>query len=335
MDQVRPRALVYHAFDPSFLRSGHSDFVLSEIPAPVSWNYVYDNLLPSRKLEVQDQTFKPPTLSDLTGLEDARIITFNGSLFFTATLPHVKIADSIADSVFFAQGPYLGRLNAERTGIERLFKVGEGVLKEPIKNVVPFVDGDVFGLFDAFTGMGYHVRDPYCSTAADQEVVPLFRLAYPRWLRGGVIRGGTSPVRLANGVWGCFVHASFSMGTDPGARESGAPPFRIAQDYVHLWMEFDPRSGRFSLSRPFYFLGGAVEFASGLLLLSEDELVVSIGYQDVEAYLISVRLSDLRALPALYKSFGIGSRLSDRSATELGGAAASAEPLHESEFDEL
>lgn len=171
---------------------------------------------------------------------------------------------------------------------------------EPIKNIVPFTLGDKLCLFDAFKGTGYVVQNPHQPGRPD-STLRAFQLHYPDWMQG-MIRGGTPAVPLGSNRWGCFVHSSFRVPADPEVIEAGGPAARIGQDYIHLWLEFDPFTAVFSLSKPFYFLGGGVEFASGLYAEGEapSQLVVSFGFQDIESYLAAVDLVELRRIPRLH-----------------------------------
>ncbi len=93
--------------------------------------------------------------------------------------------------------------------------------------------------------------------------------------------GGTQVIRFDDGYL-CLVHESVTLDDDSPA-------------YTHRWVWFDHHWQLAKLSSPFVFQKRGVEFAAGLAQRGDD-LVISYGRWDREAFLATVRVEEVRAL---------------------------------------
>jgi hypothetical protein len=211
------------------------------------------------------------------GLEDVRIVEYQGRIWFTASCTHASSA--------MLNELVVGYLNITMDHVEYCQKVFIGSL--PVKNIVPFVDGEQLFVLDVLKQKIFGL----CQDKDTKEIT----VAYERPLRMhiqhtyGSLRGSASPLHLHGNLWGCVVHSIIFNNT---------PIKDIQLTYLHHWMEFDLKRGCVTyLSSPFWCMHWGVEFISGCTLeKTSNDIKVNLylGVRDKHPAKIETSLHHLR-----------------------------------------
>ncbi len=223
-----------------------------------------------------------PTMNIYKGLEDVRIVRFQGRLWFTASCTHASSA--------MLNELVVGYFTPALDAVEYCQKVDLGAdTRPPIKNIVPYVWKDRLWVMDVLQQKMYALEE----NAEKRILVTNAReIAFPVVHNYGRLRGSTNPVHLHGNLWGCVVHSILFNDT---------PIKEIQLAYMHHWMEFDMERGCVTyLSTPFWCMNWGVEFVSGCTIERregrEECVHLYLGLRDkqpakVETTLVHLRVS--------------------------------------------
>lgn len=223
-----------------------------------------------------------PTHNLFQGLEDLRIVTHNGVIWFTATCTH--------GSKNMTNEMLVGHFNHDITAVERLSVLNIG--KRPVKNICPFVWKDCIHLLDTYEKKIYKVNEIFDEDSNDfirfeASLVKSLRSASGIPIQG--FRGSTSPVHLHGNTWGFIVH-------DIIFNDNLVLVTRLA--YYHHWVEMDIERGVITyFSSPFWIQHWGIEYVSGIrynALEDPNKVEIFFGIQDRMPFKCTTSLSDLR-----------------------------------------
>lgn len=224
-------------------------------------------------------TLLAPTVNLFQGIEDLRIVEYNGLLWFTGTCTHAS-DHQINDLI-------IGHFSKDLTTVERISAVDIG--SRPVKNVCPFVRNGRLYILDIFFKKTYEIVD-----APEGEGAPPPLIAVPAsvLVEGGGqsiagLRGSTSPVHLHGNIWGVVIH-------DIIYRNNKTLVTRLS--YIHHWMEFDiERAAITFVSTPFYVAHWGIEYISGIHLdAATGTVMLYFGVEDKMAFQCATTLTNLR-----------------------------------------
>lgn len=278
---------------PAFFKKnktgGYNRFVLASLPYDLrdlkrTVQLWHDIDVPLAQLPQYDPDNNYP------GIQDARLFTFQNRIYFvSSTQLATPGLGGIADI-----GPVIGRLSEDRRRVEDAW-LPEGTPRQA-RNLVPLVVGEAAYLLDVLDGLLYRFETPELRTATPVMQFPT--------LVGLGLRGGTNPVVLDEGaVLGVIAHSVYDVATDASL---GFGHLRVDSEYVHFWVELNVLTGRVRVSRPFFLLTSGIEFASSLVLTGDDtQLVIGLGLNDQEAWLMGADLTKVRAMPMLVDDYAV------------------------------
>jgi tetratricopeptide (TPR) repeat protein len=225
------------------------------------------DLVPREIREIDDRAFRPePPAFLVAGFEDCRLVWYRSGWWVSATVRD-RTPDGICQIALL-------RLDGAVVRGERL--LSDGVTRHE-KNWMPVAAGD-----DALRFV--YSAAPTILLRYDDEtgnVVPEREHPAPPIARA--FSGGSQIIPVDDG-WLCLIHESVRF--EDGGRV-----------YTHRWLWFDAGWRLATLSPPFIFQELGVEFAAGLARRG-DELIVSYGVWDREAWLGAVDLAEVLALLA-------------------------------------
>ena len=223
--------------------------------------------------EVRDESgiLSPLREHRIRGLEDARLVLLGGQAAFTCTTMEYHPAGSHRISLVTVDGS--GRL------VLHVPVAGHGD-DRPQKNWLPFVDGASGELRAVF---GY---EPLEVLRIDRETGRCeVAVSRPSGRNLQDLRGSAGPVEIPEKLGGgrlLLVHQVAHHGR---------------RYYLQRFLQVDDEWTLRRVSRPFYFLDRGIEFPAGACLShSGDELLVTIGVQDREAWLCRVPLATVLGL---------------------------------------
>lgn len=215
-----------------------------------------------------------PTYNAYRGIEDVRIVKYNGRLWFTATSTHAT--RDMRNTVL------LGYLDTDNRKVEYMTVLANFV--PPTKNISPFVYGDTLCLLDAYGMQLFQV-----TKSGDEFVATKWKdLTCANGISLDKYRGSTSPVHLHGHTWGYIVH-------DVIFNDSSAMP-GSKLSYYHYWVEMDIDRGMVTfVSDPFWCMHWGIEFVSGIRYLKDtQEVMMYFGVKDESPCLCTSKLYDLR-----------------------------------------
>ena len=217
------------------------------------------DVLSSREISYPS-TFDTPLYDRSLGMEDCRLFSWRGQLWVSATVLQFNAAGMCEI--------HLARIDETEDGVsfadvEKITPIGLPVWHE--KNWMPFVENDE--LFWIYSSQPTRVIDRHGQTV---------RLTTPG-IAADTFRGGPQPIRTPKG-WLTLIHHSVD----------GVFKKRV---YLHRFVLFDDHFNLIAYSEPFSFRHKGIEFASGLMLLGNDRLVVSFGIEDGESWLAEFSLN--------------------------------------------
>jgi hypothetical protein len=220
-----------------------------------------------------------PNANLFKGIEDLRIVVFEGQIWFTATTTHAS--DNMTNELLF------GCLDRDLQRVIDMSVVDIGVL--PVKNVCPFVWQDKIFLLDAYLRKIYNVaKDPDTGKfVATVEKDLILAMGVP----DKKYRGSTSPIHLHGNTWGFIVH-------DIIFNDDIRLVTRLA--YFHHWVEMDVVRGVITfVSAPFWCTTWGIEYISGIRMKQKDnpgknKIELYMGVHDENAVLFETTIEDLR-----------------------------------------
>lgn len=179
------------------------------------------------------------------GLEDLRIVVYNGILWFTATSTHAS--QRMNNELVF------GRFDKDITQVEKIWVVDIGVF--PVKNVCPFVYKGHIHVLDVY------LRKLYRMDYNETDDIYVATLIRDIKLSSGIpdtfkYRGSTSAVHLHGNTWGFVVHSDI---------RNEETNYENSLAYFHNWVEMDIERGFITfLSTPFWCAHWGIEYISGI-----------------------------------------------------------------------
>lgn len=215
------------------------------------------------------------TVNLYRGLEDLRICSFNGKIWFAGTSTH--ISDNMNSELA------IGYFNEELTKVEAVQMVDIGT--RPVKNIVPFVKDNKLYLLDVFLKNIYELK-----IDEDNEnkmyVEKYLTLRQVNKSENEKYSGSTSPIHLHGPIYGCIVH-------DIIYNDNSRLVSKLS--YLHHWMEFDINTGLITfISTPFFIANWGIEFVSGINKMEDGNIELYLGINDKLPMRSITTLSNLR-----------------------------------------
>jgi tetratricopeptide (TPR) repeat protein len=223
-------------------------------------------ILSSQEIIEDLPRYRHPTCNVL-GLEDARLFSFQNSLWFTCTnrdntldgVPQISLCklgeDAQVESMIPLQGPDPYRCE---------------------KNWLPFIENGTFYTIYSYDPFIVYKPDIYTGECA-------LEINYKPNHDFSQFRGSAGPVKFGDGYL-ILVHEVVFL-----------PDF--SRCYLHRFVELDRRFFVKGLSKPFVFLHQGVEFCPSMTLNHEGtHLVLAVGIEDNKAFLCTVDLKTVKSL---------------------------------------
>jgi hypothetical protein len=208
--------------------------------------------------------------SYIQGFEDCRLVQTTTGLSVTCTtLEHHPIGPWRISLLDLSEDGRLGR-HRPLSGYHD---------DQPQKNWLPFTDsrsGELFAIY------GY---DPFVVLRVDAEsghCEPAIERVHDRDF--GIFRGSAGPIDLppeAGGGRLIIVHQV---------------AFHHLRYYLHRFLRVDDDWNLTAASRPFFFRQRTIEFACGACLSHDNDLLITFGINDREAWLCRVTFENLNAM---------------------------------------
>lgn len=218
--------------------------------------------------------FLLPTFNAYRGIEDVRLVKYEGKLWFTATSTHATT--DMRNTVL------LGYLDSKCTKVDYVTVLRN--FEPPTKNISPFVHENDLFLLDAYGLVLYKV------TSSDGEFVATKwkEISCASGISTAGFRGSTSPVHLHGNTWGYVVH-------DVIFNDSSALP-GSKLSYQHYWVEIDMQRAVITyMSSAFWLMHWGIEFVSGLRYdTQKHEVYMYFGVKDEQPCLCTTKLYDVR-----------------------------------------
>jgi tetratricopeptide (TPR) repeat protein len=203
------------------------------------------------------------------GLEDVRWVVHDDRVWLTATcyqVPHAKNASRVV----------LGRMNEQLDATDHVVALEYADVQEMEKNWVPWsVGGELRVIYGYDPFVVLHVDPATGATEVTHKSDPPVRLSGCRGSAGPV------PVPGHAGRYLVMVH-------EVAFRNEG-------RAYWHRWLVVDEHDGIVGWSDPFVFDHIGIEYATGLVTLDDEHLIVTYGYEDTEARWLECRWDDVLA----------------------------------------
>lgn len=246
-------------------------------------NFLLDldtDLKTTRTLEMVDETNVPRTSFPIRGFEDARLFSWRGSWWATATV--CDFTDGQREIALLQI--------AEDSSVTRAEPLRGPWSVHTQKNWMPFVDGDQVKFIYA-TSLDGDVGSTTIFDLVDngEEAHPRYSIKPPVgavWGHGR-LRGGSQAVRVDGGWIFCVHDVAF-----PGS----------SRMYLHRFVAIDDQLQLVSMTDPFYFEKLGIEFCAGLALVG-DKLIASYAVNDGAARFATFAWERVRR--ALRKDFVI------------------------------
>lgn len=195
------------------------------------------------------------------GFEDSRLFFWRHNLWTLSTVREMT-HEGWCEQV-------LAKLDddGEKLSISRMHRIAPAGDKRHEKNWMPFNDTDemqfVYRLGKIVDQSGSIVAEHDTKFAIDH------------------ISGGSQVIEVEPGLWMALVH------------EAGQIPGSPLRYYRHRFVIMRQDGFVSQLSPPFFFNDRQIEFAAGLAKINDDELVISYGIRDEEAWLGRCRIADV------------------------------------------
>lgn len=234
-----------------------------------TWNYIceLDEQLKIKSYHrIDTSSFPDQELWEFVGLEDGRIVRWNGKLYLSGVR---------RDTTPNGQGRMeLCEIELNQNFVKQIsqFRIPTPIDKDSYceKNWMPIID------------MPYHYVKWTNGTEivkVDTETESCVQLYVSGWrdLGCGDLRGGSQVIPFGD-YRICLVHETFLYRSDAGRKDGF---------YNHRFVVWDKNWNIVKLSKQFYFMGGNVEFCCGMMTLNND-FYITFGFQDNAAYLLKV-----------------------------------------------
>lgn len=219
--------------------------------------------------------FLKPSANLFKGIEDLRIVIFQGKVWFSGTTTHAsyKMTNELI----------VGYFNTAMTCVEKLSVVDIGTL--PVKNVCPFVWKNKMHLLDTYLLKIYEVSID--EDSGEFVATKVKDITYAGGIDKTPKRGSTSPVHLHGNTWGFVVH-------DIIFNDDLRLVTRLS--YYHHWVEMDMERGVITfVSSPFWCVHWGIEYVSGIRYNKiTHDVELFAGIQDSLPVKIVTKLHDLR-----------------------------------------
>lgn len=204
---------------------------------------------------------------NVLGLEDARIFSHLGSLWFTCTSRENTI-DGVPQISLCKIGP--------GENVEKMVLLNGPDPYRCEKNWLPFIQEDGF-----YTVYSY---DPFMIYKPDMETGDCeLALSYRPLHDFSQFRGSAGPIPFEGGYL-LLIHEIVFQ-----------PDY--SRIYLHRFLQLDQRFYVNRISKPFTFMHQGVEFCGSMALNHEEtQLVLSVGIEDAKAYLCFLDLNTLKSL---------------------------------------
>jgi len=213
----------------------------------------------------------PKTVNLFKGIEDLRICSYRGRIWFGGTSTHV--------SKRMNNELVVGYFNKNVNGIEVWQVLDIGSL--PVKNVIPFVYEDKLLFLDMYLMKIYELVD----TEGVLTLEPYKTLRWGCGMNFDAFRGSTPPIHLHGSTWGCVVH-------DIIFNDNKKLVNRLS--YLHHWVEFNLDLGLITfVSTAFWVAHWGVEYVSGIEK-ENDKIALYLGVNDHLPLKAVTTLCDLR-----------------------------------------
>lgn len=233
-------------------------------------NYLLD-LSPDLHIEqiarIDDSAYRVNPSAQITGFEDCRLIPWNGSWWLSATVWDYAQTTKCPMSLLRLEGARAAEMHLLSDGIARQEKNWMPVHPQPgdpLRFVYQCFPTIIHQFDEALASVTHHVTEP----------APLISRHFS---------GGTQVIPIAGGYL-CLVHEAVWFEDN-------------SRVYSHRWVWFDPAWRLARLSRPFTFGERGVEFAGGLAR-RDDDLIISYGVGDRDAWLATVAIDEVLPLLA-------------------------------------
>lgn len=243
-----------------------------------TWNYMCeldDNMRIVRYNRIDTSDFPDQELWDFVGLEDCRIIRWDGKLYVSGVRRD------------------LDKIGTGRMELSEIVISDEGV-KEIAQYRIP-TPGDRESYCEKnwmpITDMPFHYVKWTNGTEVvrtDPETKTTETVVLKDWRDIGCsdLRGGSQVIPLDSGYHMCLVHETDLLSSEAGRKDAV---------YRHRFVVWDADWNLVRVSKLFSFMNASIEFAVGMCEYGDDYLM-TFGYQDNGAYL-------LRANQKLVKDF--------------------------------
>jgi len=205
----------------------------------------------------------PPLYGQVLGFEDARLFSWRGKLYFSATARQFN-ADGRCEQ---------WRCKLRLAGIETYVKLSEEDTERNEKNWMPLrVGEEIYFLYGSDPTL---VIDRSSDRGHWESVPPI---------AADHFRGGTQLIAFDDG-WLGLIHEVLWR-EDGGSR----------RHYVHRFIWLDKEFALKRWSDAFYFHHRGVEFAAGLCEHPDGDLLISYGVSDRESWIGKLHAADVRLL---------------------------------------
>lgn len=255
--------------------------------------------------QIDDAAFRPePPLFPVAGFEDCRLFRYRHAWWMSAAVRDRNPGGKSQVALL--------RLDGSTVITEHLLS---STSDRHEKNWMPVLDPEEKELrfvYSCFPTILLRYDD------AAKVVTPLLTQPAPNIARE--FRGGSQCIPFEGGHL-CLVHEAVWLDDESRA-------------YTHRWVWFDAEWKLARLSRPFVFQAKGIEFAAGITQ-HDDDLVISYGRSDREAFLVRVPIAQVSSLlasplaPEIVEAEMRGHAPSGSLATHRDGAANGQDEIHD------
>jgi hypothetical protein len=243
-----------------------------------TWNYMCeldDNMRITKYSRIDTSDFPDQELWDFVGLEDCRIVRWDGKLYVSGVR---RDLDSVGT----------GRMELSEV------EIGEDYVKEISQYRIPTPENKESYCeknWMPITDMPFHYvkwtnGTEVVKTDPSSQTTETVILKDWRDIGCSDLRGGSQVIPLDNGYHMCLVHETDLFNSEAGRKDAV---------YRHRFIVWDADWNITRISKLFSFMNAHIEFAVGMCEYGDDYLM-TFGYQDNGAYL-------LRANQKLVKDF--------------------------------
>lgn len=280
-DEKNPNIPRFSYFNPSsafpYIYVRATEKIETPLSADVNHMLVYSYETDRMSMISIPKGLLKPTCNYYQGIEDTRLVMFNGRLWFVSTSTHV--ARSMRSEMI------IGYFDAGARAIEHANHVDFGT--RPIKNICPFVCDGCLYTIDMYTLTIYSIVEEKHEDGSTTCAARRLKALRPcSGVKEHTLRGSTNPVHLHGNLWGCVAHTHIPR------VPSGAC------GYISYWVEFDMARGAVTFcSTPFIVSCLGIEFISGIEYYpatGNGIVELYFGVEDKDPMVAATTLHDLR-----------------------------------------